>query len=93
MTCWLRSGVTVVGTIDNENGGGKDDSKLWKLDDPEFLSPPSGSGPAVPPGPTLTYVLVPVEDIVLVGVNKSPQQAVPAAAAAPATTEQNPPVR
>ncbi len=69
VTCWLRSGLAVTGTFDKENN--PDDATPWRLDNAEVL-PASGPGGPVTASvsPTRKYVLVRVDDIVMVGVNE-----------------------
>lgn len=62
--CWLRSGKTVSGTIKTKNPSGDGPATLWRLDAPQFL----GASGAPKSGPVLNYLLVPIDDIELVGV-------------------------
>ncbi len=80
VTCWLNSGLTVTGTFDHQNTPAG--ATQWRLTEAQVLPTSSTTGPtAVQVGPTLAYVLVPVEDIVLVGANEPGQSATPGQAA------------
>jgi len=70
VTCWLRSGLAVTGTFDDKNTPAG--AKLWKIGAPELLGVPGEAGRQwVQPSTKLEYLLVPVEDIMLAGVNKA----------------------
>lgn len=70
VTVWLRSGFTVTGILKAPDNAGTD--KLWRLDKPEYLPSNAVPGSDVPqPSTTLEYLLVPAEDILLIGVSKT----------------------
>jgi hypothetical protein len=84
VTCWLRSGLAVTGTFDNENT--PEGATPWRIGEAEVLPASGVAGTALSSVSTRhKYVLVPVEDIVLVGVNETASAAGSADPAAHAT--------
>ncbi|HEY2080044.1 MAG TPA: hypothetical protein VGH53_27265 [Streptosporangiaceae bacterium] len=70
ITLWLRSGSIVTGTISKEDRTNADVLGLWRLERPEFLADPSKyARRRSRRDPPLAYLLVPNDDIELIGVN------------------------